>query len=160
MCVSTNYGSRPLTPLTSDPSDLSSLTPGHFLIGRPLTSLPSTPETDMKIRIRCRYRIVERLRQQFWARWRNEYLSELQQRYKGRIHKRNLEVGDLVVFKEEGLPPLKWRIGKAQRLYMGSADGVCRVADFLTFRGVERRAVNKVCLLPLNVDSEEEERKS
>lgn len=140
--------SRPLTPLTSDPSDLSSLTPGHFLIGRPLTSLPSPPAPDVTTRIRCRYRMIEGLRLQFWARWRNEYLSELQQRYKGRTHNKNIQVGDLVVFKEDGLPPLKWRIGKAERLYPGS-DNVCRVADFLTFRGIERRAINKVCLLPI-----------
>lgn len=148
--------SRPLTPLTSDPSDLSSLTPGHFLIGRPLTSLPSPPAPDVKTRIRCRYRMIEGLRLQFWARWRNEYLSELQQRYKGRTHNRNIKVGDLVVFKEDGLPPLKWRIGKAERLYLG-ADDVCRVADFVTYRGIERRAVNKVCLLPMEAEEENRE---
>ena len=32
--------SKPLTPMSDDPDDLSPLTPGHFLIGRALTSIP------------------------------------------------------------------------------------------------------------------------
>ncbi|XP_049873589.1 uncharacterized protein LOC126373008 isoform X2 [Pectinophora gossypiella] len=136
--------SRPLTPLSHDPNDLSPLTPGHFLIGRPLTSLPAPPGDNMKLK--NRYILIENLRQRFWERWRHEYLSEMQQRTKGRLRNSNLQLGDLVVFKEENLPPLKWRLGRAQKLYPG-ADGVVRVADFLTFRGTERRAVNKVCPL-------------
>lgn len=36
--------SRPITPLSSDPSDLSYLTPGHFLIGDAITSVPERDE--------------------------------------------------------------------------------------------------------------------
>lgn len=142
--------SRPLTPLSPDPNDLSPLTPGHFLIGRPLTSLPS-PQKPENIKIRTRYQLVEQLRCNFWERWRKEYLAELQQRTKWRSRQINLKKGDLVVFKEPNLPPLKWRLGRVQRLYPGD-DGVARVADFLTYRGVERRGVNKVCPLPTTTE--------
>ena len=36
--------SRPLTPLLEASDGLDVLTPGHFLIGRPITSLPDSPD--------------------------------------------------------------------------------------------------------------------
>lgn len=142
--------SRPLTPLSSDPNDFLPLTPGHFLIGRPLTSLPSPPVT-----LKCpnRYQRIEQLRQHFWQRWRVEYLAELQQRTKWRLRQRDLKTGDLVVFKEENVAPLYWRLGRVHQLYPGK-DGITRVADFLTARGTIRRAVNRVCPLLTSEDLE------
>ncbi|KAB0799070.1 hypothetical protein PPYR_06950 [Photinus pyralis] len=50
---------------------------------------------------------VQRLQQHFWARWSLEYVSELQQRVKWRSNYEILKVGDLVVIKEDNLPPCK-----------------------------------------------------
>lgn len=38
--------SRPITPLSEDPTDLTALTPGHFLIGDALLSLPENDFTS------------------------------------------------------------------------------------------------------------------
>lgn len=135
--------SRPLTPLSSDPTDPTPLTPGHFLIGRPLASLPS-PLISTKYP--NRYERIEQLRQHFWERWRREFVAELQQRTKWKTRQLELRVGDLVILKEEHLPPLQWRLGRVTRLYPGP-DGVSRVADVLSNRGIVRRAINKMCII-------------
>lgn len=139
--------SRPITPLSSDPNDLCPLTPAHFLIGRPLTSLPSAGLLDEKPSRLDRYRLIEQMRQHFWDRWRNEYLSELQQKLKWRVNQRGLKEGDLVVIKDNYTPPLKWRMARVHKLYPGS-DGVSRVVDVATSKGVIRRAAHNLCLLP------------
>lgn len=141
--------SRPLSPLSSDPNDLHPLTPGHFLIGRPLTSVPSLPVTTNRPN---RYEKIEQLRQHFWDRWRREFIAELQLRTKWRTRQRDLAVGDLVVLKEDHLPPLRWRLGRISRLFPGP-DGVNRVADISTSKGTVRRAFNKICLLPTSTDA-------
>lgn len=74
--------SRPLTPLSSSPEDLTPLTPGHFLIGRPLVSLPSPELRDRSMNTLTRFHCVEQLRQHFCSRWSKEYICELQIRRK------------------------------------------------------------------------------
>ncbi|XP_049886915.1 uncharacterized protein LOC126381474 [Pectinophora gossypiella] len=140
--------SRPLTPLSCDPNDLHPLTPGHFLIGRTLTSLPSPTLLDINTNRLSRYQHIEQMRQHFWERWRREYLSELQQRNKWKVNQQGLQEGEMVILKDVNLPPLKWRTGRIYKLYPG-ADGIARVADIKTSKGIIRRALNKVCpLLP------------
>jgi hypothetical protein len=58
--------SRPLTPLSSDASDLSVLTPSHFLIGSTLVVVPELPIDEDPSRIISRWRLVQQAQQQFW----------------------------------------------------------------------------------------------
>lgn len=139
--------SRPLTPLSSHPEDLMPLTPGHFLIGRPLVSLPARDHQNQSTNHLTRFQRIEQLRQHFWTRWSKEYVSELQQRTKWRSGDSNLKINSLVLLKEDNLPPLKWRLGRIVALYPG-LDLISRVADIKTSTGIIRRSFSKICVLP------------
>lgn len=138
--------SRPLTPLSSNAEDLLPLTPGHFLIGRPLTSLPVKDIRDHSTHNLMRHQRVEQLRQHFWSRWSKEYVSELQLRVKWRTGKDCLNLNSLVIIKDDSLPPLKWKMGRVVALHPGT-DGISRVADVKTATGVIRRAFSRICPL-------------
>ncbi|UYV64515.1 hypothetical protein LAZ67_3001068 [Cordylochernes scorpioides] len=58
-------------------------------------------------------------------------------------------VKTLVLLKEDNLPPLKWRMGRINQVYPGE-DGLVRVVSVKTADGDLRRAVAKVCPLPLD----------
>ncbi|XP_073941239.1 uncharacterized protein [Choristoneura fumiferana] len=143
--------SRPLCPLSPSPNDFQPLTPAHFLIGRPLTSLPSPSFGDSNSSRLNRFQRLEELRNHFWRRWSNEFIAELQQRRKWRVKCRDLRIDDLVLIKDE-TPPLYWRLGRVSKLFPGS-DGIPRVADVKTARGTIRRALNRLCLLPTDCSS-------
>ncbi|XP_037930721.1 uncharacterized protein LOC119665565 [Teleopsis dalmanni] len=68
--------SRPLTPLSPDPSDYKALTPAHFLIGCSLKALPERTEfanTNML----DKWSLIIGLKQSFLKRWSHEYINEL-----------------------------------------------------------------------------------
>jgi hypothetical protein len=140
--------SRPITPMSNDPHDLEALTPGHFLIGAPLTA-PLEPNLEETQSNRLsRWELVERLRQQWWSRWSHEYLHQLQTRAKWRSKSSDIRPGKMVVIKEENVPPLLWRLGRIHDLHPGG-DGAVRVVTIKTARGIIKRAVHKVCPLPI-----------
>ncbi|XP_053617910.1 uncharacterized protein LOC128679591 [Plodia interpunctella] len=138
--------SRPLYPLSSSPNDFLPLSPGHFLIGRPLVSLPSPNLLSCKENTLRRYERLEKLRQHFWNRWQQEYIVELQQRIKWKTSVDQLKVGDMVLIQEENVPPMNWRLGRVTKLFYGK-DGISRVADVNTSRGCVRRALVRLCPL-------------
>lgn len=143
--------SRPLYPMSSSPDDLLSLTPGHFLIGRPLTAMPTPSLESSNESSLQRYARVEKIRQHFWQRWQKEYIAELQQRTKWRTNTARLNIGDLVLLQEDHVPPLCWRLGRVARLFPGP-DGISRVADISTTRGNVRRPLVRLCPLPTTED--------
>ncbi|XP_041449666.1 uncharacterized protein LOC121404392 [Drosophila obscura] len=84
----------------------------------------------------------------FWSRWKEQYITSLQQRSKWRTQKPSLTVTDLFLVKDENLPPMKWPLARVVEL-LPERDSVARVAVLKTATGITRRAVNKLCLLPL-----------
>ncbi|XP_054276611.1 uncharacterized protein LOC128995618 [Macrosteles quadrilineatus] len=140
--------SRPITPLSSDPSDLEALTPGHFLVGGPLMT-PLEPDLrSIPINRLKRWQLVQQFSQHIWARWQKEYLYTLQERNKWVNPKKNIEVNDLVVIHEDNLPPLSWKLGRVLSVSPGT-DGIVRVVHLKTASGHLSRPVTKVSVLPM-----------
>ncbi|XP_067209986.1 uncharacterized protein [Linepithema humile] len=141
--------SRPITPLSSDPDDSSYLTPGHFLIGDSLIAYPEPDLQHLPNNRLSRWQYIEKIRQQFWKRWSVEYLHQMQQRNKWkRDEGPPIQVGQLVVVKEDGLPPQSWLVGRIMEVHPG-ADNVVRAASVKTTRGTFKRPASKLCVLPL-----------
>ncbi|GFV61684.1 integrase catalytic domain-containing protein [Trichonephila clavipes] len=104
--------SRPLTPLSKDIDDLSVLTPAHFLIGRPITSIGEPNIIHIETNRLNIYQRLTKIVQSIWKRWSNNYLSNLQQRSKWKFEKDNARVSDLVLIKEDNLVVNKWLMGR------------------------------------------------
>ncbi|KAJ8977556.1 hypothetical protein NQ317_019131 [Molorchus minor] len=84
----------------------------------------------------------------FWQRWQKAYISELQQRCKWKQAQASLKLNDLVLIKEDNIPPKQWKLGRICKLFPGR-DGVCRVAAVKTASGILRRAFSKLCIVPV-----------
>jgi len=144
--------SRPVTPMSDDSSDCTALTPGHFLIGRPLVSIPEQSVSDVKLNTLSRWQLVQRLHEQFWRTWSHNYLHSLQQRGKWRDPKHNLAI-NLVLIKNNILSPAKWDLGRVVQVHPGG-DGFVRVATVRTTTSLLHRPITQLCKLPIaNCDS-------
>ncbi|XP_035907317.1 uncharacterized protein LOC118510037 [Anopheles stephensi] len=141
--------SRPLIPISDEPTDLEALTPGHFLIGSSMQAVPQVDLSKISPNRLKEYQLVQRQMQEIWARWYPEYLQQLQARAK---HANNtpvkLEVNQLVIVKEDNTPPAVWPKGRITALHPGK-DGVVRVVTLRVGTGKEIvRAVSRIALLP------------
>ncbi|CAG7723611.1 unnamed protein product [Allacma fusca] len=141
--------SRPLCPMSSDPGDLTALTPAHFLIGEPISGIPDEDLQEVPMNRLSKWQMTQRISQHFWRRWSSEYRSRLQQRPKWWAAQPNLKTGDLVLIKEDQKTPLLWRLARVDNVHPGE-DGLVRVVTVRTSDGLFKRAVNKLCPLPID----------
>ncbi|CAB0005710.1 unnamed protein product [Nesidiocoris tenuis] len=140
--------SRPLCVLNSDPSSPTALTPAHFLtVGASLDRLPTENVQDIPVNRLQRYQLMDRIVQEYWARWRQEYLHTLQARSKWTQDATPIEEGTVVVLMKDNVPTLSWPLGVIERCHYGR-DGVARVVDVRTHTGTYRRPEGRVCPLP------------
>lgn len=145
--ISAVLNSRPLVPLTDDPLELNYLTPSHAMIGersvqpmcRDLRAIPINRVTQHKL--------LDKIQQEFWNVWRKEYIGSLQTRYKWNRAEGNLRVNDLVLLKEDNVPPGVWPIARVIEVYPGT-DGIVRSVKIRTASSEFERPITKVVKMP------------
>jgi len=117
--------SRPITATSSDPADYNALTPGHFLIGTPLT-LPPKPDVSKIPENRLRqFKLIQSRLQHFWKRWSTEYIPQLHRRGRWTDVSKNMSIGDLAILCDETAHSINWQLVRVTQVHPG-ADGVVR----------------------------------
>lgn len=139
--------SRPLCALTDDPTSLNALTPGHFVyLGAPVKIPDERDFREEPVNRLTRWKHIQRMLQHFWDRWQAEYVSTLINRPKWLEEQRNFKTGDMVILREDNIPPMKWRLGRIQEILPGK-DNLVRSVIVRTAVGVFKRPIVKLGLL-------------
>lgn len=143
--------SRPMSVInTEDPAEPLPLTPAHFLIGEPLVQVPDYNYETSNVNALTRWQFIQRMVQSFWKRWSQEYLATLMNRYKWSSQVPEPKIGDIVLIKEDDLPPSRWLMGRVEHKHPGN-DNITRVVTIRTSSSVFKRPTSKLCILPIAV---------
>ena len=134
---------RPLTHVSSDPTDDEPLTPNHLLLGRPTNNLPPGLFLPRHTTDKRTWKQAQALSQQFWNRYLKDYLPTLTTRTKWTKQVENLQKGDLVWILEDLTPRGLWPLGRVLRTFPG-ADGIVRSCEIKTSRGILHRPAVKL----------------
>ena len=150
---------RPLTFIYEDPTD-SALTPYHLLYGRKLeTNVRHSDQHQNEDKVISEKRItyVQTLVQQFWQKWKKEYLLELREHYKT-INKckngYNISVDDVVLIEDDKNPRQKWKLARVHELIYSNDEKVRTAAvEYNTENGklIVKRPINRLYPVELNV---------
>ena len=122
--------SRPLTvDNLNDHDALNLLTPNHLLTMKSKVIFPppgmfQSPDFYS----RKRWRRIQHLANEFWCRWRKEFLLTLQQHQKWNYPRRDLAINDVVIVKDDNLPRNCWQLACVSRTDVGK-DGHVRTVQ-------------------------------
>ena len=111
--VTTIVNTRPIALVPTDVDEPQPLSPLMLLT---MKACPAGTPPGVFVRTnlytRSRWRRVQYLANQFWLRWRWEYLQNMQPRRKWSSPRRNLTDGDVVLMREEGAHRNNWPMGR------------------------------------------------
>lgn len=91
-----------------------------------MTALPNPDLSEVLLNFLKYWQIVTNKTEEFWKRWSNEYLNQLQQRYKLKKAKNEIKTGDAVLVKEDNSSPLYWPFAQIIEVHFGK-DNIVRI---------------------------------
>ncbi|XP_062537729.1 uncharacterized protein LOC134206065 [Armigeres subalbatus] len=139
--------SRPLCPLSTNPDNYDALTPGHFLVGQPLNLIPEPDVRHISVNRLDKWQLLHKHTTNIWNRWRDEYVANLQPRTKWRTTKANVREDQLVLVKNDNVPPAQWELARIVRLHPDPS-GVIRTVTLRRGQAEYSRPIQKICVLP------------
>ncbi|XP_069103102.1 uncharacterized protein [Argopecten irradians] len=126
--VTAIINARPLIPVSTDVDKPLILSPATLLTQKTESRIESFEYFNQKDMLRSQWKHVQVLAEQFWSRWRKEFLPVLQARRKWNHESRNLEEGDVVLMKDEQTAHNDWPLGVITRTFP-SEDGIVRKVE-------------------------------
>ncbi|KAL4230450.1 hypothetical protein ACF0H5_010832 [Mactra antiquata] len=140
---------RPLTVSEiDDPKTLEPLTPNHILTSKCNVPYPIPGEyVKEDMYLRKRWRRVQYLLEQFWSRWKKEYMAQISLRQQWHEPRRNIRIGDIVLVKDINFPRNQWPLAKVVQANPDDDGLVRRVFVKLGRGGILERSVHKLVLI-------------
>lgn len=77
-----------------------------------------------------RWKLLQHFVQDFWRRWKEEYLDQMLVRTKWKGTRRNAAEDDVVLVRSENTPPTQWPLGRVTATYPGN-DGLLLLTNRL-----------------------------
>ena len=152
--IEATLNSRPLIPMDSPPTDGAlALTPGHFLVGRPLQAIPSRIDVRPSLPLTRRWNLCQHLSREFWRLWSRDYIGTLNRYQKWAQPKREVHPGDVVLVKDQECFIHSWPLARVVTTHPGQ-DGRTRVATIQIGKRTYQRPIHRLVIL---LPEEEEE---
>jgi hypothetical protein len=151
--VAAAVNSRPLTFVGTDIQNKNPLTPNHFLAGQGNQGLKGAVFEDYdnvtseNLSIRHQ-ELIQRL-DDFFKVWSTDYIRNLPPAFSKFRKRGNLQVGSVVLIREDNQRRMDWVIGVVEKLHEGK-DGVARAADLRTRFGIRTRAIQRLYNLEID----------
>lgn len=144
--VTAIINSRPLVPVSSDADSPLILTPAMILTQRQSVPPPPGKFTEKDL-YKQQWRQVQSLADQFWTRWKREYLQTLQVRHKWQESCPNIEVGDIVLLRDIKAARNDWPMALVTCTFPSDDGRVRKVELKVTKQGSSKKFLSEIILL-------------
>ncbi|XP_052818318.1 uncharacterized protein LOC128244343 [Mya arenaria] len=108
---------RPIVPVATDSSVPEILSPSSILTQKVDFVTKEFEHLTLKDIYKSEWRRVQVLANQFWQRWRSEYLQTLQTRSKWQREHCNIKPDDIVLVKDCNVPRNRWPYGIVEKVF-------------------------------------------